>query len=172
MRHASLTASDGVLVLRDLESGAGTFLAGADVEEAELVDGDVFELGAGDGSFMAQWAGAHPERNFLAVERLLGRLRKLDRKGQRLGLRNLCVMRIEASYFLELLLPPASVTLSDTATEPTTRTWSRSVSEPRTTTAPVNWNVPLSTSEPWPIRSPCPTPSCNSVPAAAMLMGR
>jgi tRNA (guanine-N7-)-methyltransferase len=67
------------------------------------------ELGAGDGSFMAQWAAAHPERNFLAVERLLGRLRKLDRKGQRLGLRNLRVMRIEASYFLEYLLPPASV---------------------------------------------------------------
>ena len=46
-RHASLTASDGVLVLRDLESSAGTFLAGADIEEAELVDGDVFELGEG-----------------------------------------------------------------------------------------------------------------------------
>ena len=44
-RHASLTASDGVLVLRDLESTTGTFLAGADIEEAELVDGDVFELG-------------------------------------------------------------------------------------------------------------------------------
>jgi ABC transport system ATP-binding/permease protein len=47
LRHASLTASDGVLLLRDLESGTGTFLAGADIEEAELVDGDVFELGAG-----------------------------------------------------------------------------------------------------------------------------
>jgi ABC-type multidrug transport system ATPase subunit/pSer/pThr/pTyr-binding forkhead associated (FHA) protein len=46
-RHASLTASDGVLVLRDLDSGTGTFLAGADIEEAELVDGDVFELGEG-----------------------------------------------------------------------------------------------------------------------------
>ena len=47
LRHASLTASDGVLVLRDLDSGTGTFLAGADIEEAELVDGDVFELGEG-----------------------------------------------------------------------------------------------------------------------------
>jgi ABC-type multidrug transport system ATPase subunit/pSer/pThr/pTyr-binding forkhead associated (FHA) protein len=46
-RHASLTASDGVLLLRDLESSTGTFLAGADIEEAELVDGDVFELGEG-----------------------------------------------------------------------------------------------------------------------------
>ena len=45
--HASLTAADGVLLLRDLESASGTFLEGADIEEAELVDGDVFELGAG-----------------------------------------------------------------------------------------------------------------------------
>ena len=67
------------------------------------------ELGAGDGSFLAQWAAAHLERNFIGVERLLGRLRKLDRKGRRLGLRNLRILRIEASYFLEYLLPPASV---------------------------------------------------------------
>ena len=67
------------------------------------------ELGAGDGSFLAQWAGAHPERNFIGVERLLGRLRKLDRKGRRLGLRNLRLMRIEASYFMEYLLPPGSL---------------------------------------------------------------
>ena len=67
------------------------------------------ELGAGDGSFLAQWAGAHPERNFIGVERLLGRLRKLERKGRRLGLRNLRLMRIEASYFMEYLLPPGSL---------------------------------------------------------------
>ena len=67
------------------------------------------ELGSGDGSFLAQWAAAHPDRNFLGVERLLGRLRKLDRKGQRRGLRNLQLVRIEASYFLGYLLPPASV---------------------------------------------------------------
>ena len=66
------------------------------------------ELGSGDGSFLAQWARAHPERDFLGVERLLGRLRKLERKGQRLGLANLRLMRIEASYFLDYLLPPAS----------------------------------------------------------------
>lgn len=67
------------------------------------------ELGSGDGSFLAQWAGAHPERNFIGVERLLGRLRKLDRKGRRLGLLNLRLMRIEASYFMEYLLPPGSL---------------------------------------------------------------
>jgi tRNA (guanine-N7-)-methyltransferase len=66
------------------------------------------ELGSGDGSFLAQWAQAHPERDFLGVERLLGRLRKLGRKGRRLGLVNLRLMRIEASYFLEYLLPAAA----------------------------------------------------------------
>jgi len=67
------------------------------------------ELGSGDGSFLAQWAAACPDRNFLGVERLLGRLRKLDRKAQRAGLTNVRLMRIEAAYFLEFLLPPRSV---------------------------------------------------------------
>jgi tRNA (guanine-N7-)-methyltransferase len=66
------------------------------------------ELGSGDGSFLAQWARLAPSRNFLGVERLLGRLRKLDRKGRRLGLDNLRLMRIEAAYFLNYLLPPSS----------------------------------------------------------------
>lgn len=67
------------------------------------------ELGSGDGSFLARWAALHPARNFLGVERLLGRLRKLDRKAQRGGLTNLRLMRIEAGYFLEYLLPAQSV---------------------------------------------------------------
>jgi tRNA (guanine-N7-)-methyltransferase len=61
------------------------------------------ELGCGDGSFLAEWAGRHPERNFIGVERLLGRIRKLDRKGN--GLCNLRCIRIESSYFLRWLVP-------------------------------------------------------------------
>jgi len=68
------------------------------------------ELGSGDGSFLAEYASRHRERNFIGVERLLGRLRKLDRKGRRAGLANLCGIRIESSYFLEYLLPAHSVT--------------------------------------------------------------
>src|SRR4051812_25550754 len=67
------------------------------------------ELGAGDGSFLVKYAQAHPEINFIGVERLLGRLRKIDRKGLRAGLKNLRLIRIEASYFLEFLLPEKSV---------------------------------------------------------------
>lgn len=67
------------------------------------------ELGAGDGSFLAQYAAQHPGRNFLGIERLLGRLRKIDRKGLRGGLKNLRLIRVEASYLIQYLLPRETV---------------------------------------------------------------
>jgi tRNA (guanine-N7-)-methyltransferase len=66
------------------------------------------ELGCGDASFLLNYAKAHPERNFIGVERLGGRIRKLDRKGRRAGLTNLRGVRIESGYFLEYLVPPKS----------------------------------------------------------------
>src|SRR4051812_41495838 len=66
------------------------------------------ELGCGDASFLVNYAKAHPERNFIGVERLGGRIRKLDRKGRRAALTNLRGVRIESGYFLEYLLPPKS----------------------------------------------------------------
>ena len=68
------------------------------------------ELGSGDGSFLAEYASRHANRNFLGVERLLGRMRKLDRKGRRRGLANLRCVRIEAAYVLEWMISPASIT--------------------------------------------------------------
>ena len=67
------------------------------------------ELGAGDGSFLAAWAALHPERNFFGVERLLGRLRKIERKVRRAGLLHMRLLRIEAGYFLEYMVPTRSV---------------------------------------------------------------
>jgi len=66
------------------------------------------ELGSGDGSFLVDHARLHQDHNFIGVERLLGRIRKLDRKARRAGLANLRGVRIESSYFLEYLLPPGS----------------------------------------------------------------
>jgi tRNA (guanine-N7-)-methyltransferase len=66
------------------------------------------ELGCGDSSFLVEYARRHPDRNFIGVERLLGRLRKLDRKGRRATLSNLRGVQIESSYFLKYLLPPHS----------------------------------------------------------------
>jgi len=66
------------------------------------------ELGCGDSTFLVEYARSNPLRNFIGVERLLGRINKLDRKGRRTGLINLRGIRIESSYFLEYLLPPNS----------------------------------------------------------------
>ena len=63
------------------------------------------ELGSGDGSFLVAYAKLHPGKNFIGVERLLGRIRKTDRKGRRAELTNLRGVRIESTYFLEYLLP-------------------------------------------------------------------
>lgn len=66
------------------------------------------ELGSGDGSFLVEYARRHPECNYIGVERLLGRIRKMERKGRRAGLANLRGVRIESSYFLQYLLPARS----------------------------------------------------------------
>ena len=64
------------------------------------------ELGCGDASFLVEYARRNPAKNFIGVERLLGRLQKLDRKGRRARLKNLRGVRIESAYFLQYLLPP------------------------------------------------------------------
>jgi tRNA (guanine-N7-)-methyltransferase len=66
------------------------------------------ELGCGDASFLAEYARQNPHKNFIGVERLLGRIQKLDKKCRRLGLTNTRGVRIESAYFLEYLLPPHS----------------------------------------------------------------
>jgi tRNA (guanine-N7-)-methyltransferase len=66
------------------------------------------ELGCGDASFLVEYARRNPERNFIGVERLLGRISKLDKKGRRAELANLRGVRIESAYFLQWLLPPNS----------------------------------------------------------------
>ena len=63
------------------------------------------EIGCGDGGFLLEWATRHPKKNFIGVERLLGRIRKLDKKGRRNELTNLYLLRFEARYLLQYLLP-------------------------------------------------------------------
>ena len=64
------------------------------------------EIGCGNGRFLAARAAADPETQYLGIERMLGRVRKLDRKACRLGLANLRVLRLEAFYTFYYLLPP------------------------------------------------------------------
>jgi tRNA (guanine-N7-)-methyltransferase len=66
------------------------------------------ELGCGDASFLVEHARRNLKINFIGVERLLGRIAKLDKKGRRAELSNLRGVRIESAYFLKFLLPPHS----------------------------------------------------------------
>ena len=79
--------------------------------EALIREGRPFEvdLGCGDGRFLMEMARHHPERDFLGVERLLGRVRKVCRKITRNRLENARVLRLESRYVVEWLLPESSV---------------------------------------------------------------
>lgn len=67
------------------------------------------DLGCGDGSFLIEMAKQYPERDFIGVERLLGRVRKVCRKLTRSELSNAKVLRLESRYVVEWLLPECSV---------------------------------------------------------------
>jgi tRNA (guanine-N7-)-methyltransferase len=80
---------------------------------AKVLPGDQpleVELGSGDGSFLVDYAKIRLDHNFIGVERLLGRIRKMERKAKRAKLANLRGVRIESAYFLEYLLPKQSTT--------------------------------------------------------------
>ena len=69
------------------------------------------DLGCGDGSFLLATAAENPNRDFLGIERLRGRVNSTCRKIERAGLTNVRVMRLEIAYSVERLLPPGSVTV-------------------------------------------------------------
>jgi tRNA (guanine-N7-)-methyltransferase len=82
------------------------------LEMAEIRNGErplEIDLGCGDGSFLVELAGHHPERDFIGVERLLGRCKKVAKKIRRAGTANARIMRLDSKYVVEWLLPAESV---------------------------------------------------------------
>ena len=67
------------------------------------------DLGCGKGRFLLARAAAHPDINFLGVDRMLRRIRKVDNKARRLGLTNIRLLRMEGYYATTYLLPPATI---------------------------------------------------------------
>lgn len=63
------------------------------------------EVGCGKGRFLTARAAAHPEIEFLGIERMLGRVRSFAGKCARLGIENAHVLRLEALYTFHYLLP-------------------------------------------------------------------
>jgi len=67
------------------------------------------DVGCGDGGFLLDLARAHPERDFLGLEKLLGRARKVARQAARRGLTNVMAMQIDSPYAVRHLLPRGGV---------------------------------------------------------------
>ena len=67
------------------------------------------DLGAGDGVYVEARVRREADRDFVAVERLLGRATKIAKKAVRGDLRNLRILRLESAYFLKNLCAPDSV---------------------------------------------------------------
>lgn len=67
------------------------------------------DLGAGDGVYAEVRAKREPERNFIAIERLLGRATKIAKKAIRNQLTNLKVLRLESAYFIKNLCAESSL---------------------------------------------------------------
>ena len=67
------------------------------------------EVGCGKGRFLTGRAAAHPEMDFLGIERMLGRVHSFDEKCRRLKLANAHVLRLEALYTFWYLLPAHGV---------------------------------------------------------------
>jgi len=69
------------------------------------------DIGCGEGSFLVEMATQFPARNFLGIERLLGRVRKTCRRTLARNLENIRVLRLESSYTVQYLLPKESVSV-------------------------------------------------------------
>ncbi|MGI8891449.1 MAG: tRNA (guanosine(46)-N7)-methyltransferase TrmB [Chthoniobacterales bacterium] len=70
------------------------------------------DIGCGDGAFLVARAGQFPDRNFLGLEKLAGRIRRACKKTSRLDLTNARFLRIESVYAIQYLLPPASAEIA------------------------------------------------------------
>jgi len=96
--------------ISDVEFVPPHYFRSLETEEIRIGDRPLeMDLGCGDGSFLIDLAKHHPERDFIGVERLLGRCKKVSKKIKRNGLNNARILRLDSKYVVEWLLPEASV---------------------------------------------------------------
>lgn len=67
------------------------------------------DLGCGKGSFTTQLAQRYPDRAVLACDVMIGRLRKLVKRNQRMEVENMSVIRSEAQLLVSRFLPDKSL---------------------------------------------------------------
>lgn len=67
------------------------------------------DVGCGKGRFLLSRSAQNPDINFLGIDRMLRRIRKVDRKVLRHELTNVRLLRIEAYYGISYLIPASCV---------------------------------------------------------------
>ena len=67
------------------------------------------DLGCGKGRFLLARASKNPEVNFLGIDRMLRRIRKVDNRARRMDLGNIRLLRMEGYYAVAHLLPAGAV---------------------------------------------------------------
>ena len=63
------------------------------------------DLGCGSGGFSINLAKDNPETLVMAADVMLGRLRKVEKWGKRVGLNNLELLRVEGRHLTGRILP-------------------------------------------------------------------
>jgi tRNA (guanine-N7-)-methyltransferase len=67
------------------------------------------DIGCGKGRFLLARAEQFPGINFLGIDRMLNRVRKIDKKAQRRKLDNIRLLRVDGYYVTTFLFPPETV---------------------------------------------------------------
>ena len=71
--------------------------------------GAELDMGCGSGSFTIALAKKYPDRQILAADVMIGRLRKVVKKMERAGLNNMDVLRVEARFLIAQMLPDGAL---------------------------------------------------------------
>ncbi len=69
------------------------------------------DLGCGCGAFLVAMAKANPQCDFLGIERLVGRVRKVCKRAANAGLGNVRILCLESLYTISKLIAPASISV-------------------------------------------------------------
>jgi len=108
-RHSSVGSTDTEDSLAAIEFVPANYFAPINLTDVFARPGLLeVDLGCGDGSFLVAMAQKFPERNYLGIERMFGRVRSACGRATRAGASNVRVLRVETSYAVQYLLPADS----------------------------------------------------------------
>jgi tRNA (guanine-N7-)-methyltransferase len=95
------------LIIPPVEAGPGLNVSSRFPAQGRLE----VDVGCGRGRFLLAHASNHPDTNFLGIDRVLLRLRKIDRRACQAGLANIRLIQGDAIRVIEDTLPPLSVSV-------------------------------------------------------------